>query len=148
MLYTYLTKKAMKIAYEAHKNQLDKSGIPYIYHVMAVASNFDGDENLTCIALLHDVLEDSNMTADDLKAEGFPDEIIKAVRLLTHDKNTSYIDYIKDIKQNKYATAVKIADLKHNCNLSRLDKVKDKDTQRVRKYITALNYLAYDQNNI
>ena len=80
MIYTLLTKKAMKIAYDAHKGQFDKNGIPYIYHPIHLAEQMD-DENTTCVALLHDVVEDTAITFEDLEKEGFTDKILEALKL-------------------------------------------------------------------
>ena len=133
MLYTNLTKKAMKIAFEAHKEQVDKTGVPYIYHPIHLAEQMD-DEASICVALMHDVVEDTDTTFEDLEKEGFTKEIIDALRLLTHDDSVPYLDYVKEIKQNPIATKVKLADLNHNSDLSRLDLVDDKAMERLEKY--------------
>lgn len=133
MLYTNLTKKAMKIAFEAHKEQVDKTGVPYIYHPIHLAEQMD-DEASICVALMHDVVEDTDTTFEDLEKEGFTKEIIDALRLLTHDDSVPYLDYVKEIKQNPIATKVKLADLNHNSDLSRLDSVDDKAMERLEKY--------------
>ena len=133
MLYTNLTKKAMKIAFEAHKEQVDKTGVPYIYHPIHLAEQMD-DEASICVALMHDVVEDTDTTFEDLEKEGFTKEIIDALRLLTHDDLVPYLDYVKEIKQNPIATKVKLADLNHNSDLSRLDSVDVKAMERLEKY--------------
>ncbi len=133
MLYTNLTKKAMKIAFEAHKEQVDKTGVPYIYHPIHLAEQMD-DEASICVALMHDVVEDTDTTFEDLEKEGFTKEIIDALRLLTHDDSVPYLEYVKEIKQNPIATKVKLADLNHNSDLSRLDSVDDKAMERLEKY--------------
>lgn len=117
MKYTELTNKALKIAYNAHHGQLDKAGLPYIFHPLYLAEQMS-DEVTICVALLHDVLEDTNVTIEELKKE-FPDEIMTALQLLTRDKNTKYFDYIRKIKKNPVATKVKLADLEHNSDLTR-----------------------------
>src|SRR5690554_2291882 len=99
MIYTPLTKKALIIAYEAHKDQLDKSGLPYVFHPFYLAEQMD-DEFTTCVALLHDVVEDSNYTIQDLIDKGFPTEVIEAIRILTHSKNIPYFEYINKVKSN------------------------------------------------
>ena len=99
MLYTELTKKAMKISFEAHKNQVDKNGIPYIYHPIHLAEQMD-DENTICVALLHDVVEDTDITFEELQKSGFNDNIIEALKLMTHDERVSYMDYVREIKNN------------------------------------------------
>lgn len=133
MLYTDLTKKAMKIAFDAHKDQKDKSGIPYIYHPIHLAEQME-DEETTCVALLHDVVEDTNISFEDLRREGFPDSVLDALKLLTHDKSVPYMEYIENIMDNPIAVRVKLADLRHNSDLTRLDVVDEKARERVEKY--------------
>ena len=140
MLYTDLTKKAMKIAFEAHKNQTDKNGIPYIYHPVHLAEQMR-DEKTICVALLHDVVEDTDVTFEELEKEGFSEDIIGALKLMTHDEAVPYMDYIKKIKTNPIATAVKLADLRHNSDLTRLDVVDEKAKNRAEKYKKAIELL-------
>ena len=109
MIYTPLTKKALKISFKAHKDQVDKSGLPYVYHPFHLAEQMN-DEYSTCVALLHDVVEDTDITLDDLASEGFPAEVIDALALMTHDDNVPYMDYVRKIKTNPIATKVKLAD--------------------------------------
>lgn len=144
MLYTDLTKKALKISFDAHKNQIDKSGIPYVYHPFHLAEQMD-DELSTCVALLHDVAEDSDITLDDLKAEGFPSEVTEALELLIHDDVVPYMDYIRKVKTNPIAKKVKLADLEHNSDLSRLDYVDDKAVERANKYKLAIIILNHKE---
>lgn len=118
MIYTPLTKRAAEIAYNAHMGQRDKAGMPYIFHPYRVAEQMK-DEATACAALLHDVAEDTAVTLDDLAKE-FPPEIIGALRLLTHDPKDDYMDYVAKIKKNPIARAVKIEDLKHNSDISRM----------------------------
>ena len=140
MIYTKLTKKAMKIAFEAHKNQVDKTGLPYIFHPFHLAEQMN-DEKTVCVALLHDVAEDTDITVEQLKNEGFYDEIIDALKLLTHNKSVPYMDYVAEIKNNPTATLVKLADLKHNSDLTRLDDVDDEAKERNKKYKKAIELL-------
>lgn len=133
MLYTALTKEALKISFDAHKNQVDKSGMPYVYHPFHLAEQMN-DELSTCVALLHDVVEDSDITLDDLKEDGFPPKVTDALALMTHDDSVDYLDYIRAMKDNAIARKVKLADLAHNSDLSRLDKVDYKVLERVKKY--------------
>ena len=98
MIYTELTKKAMKIAFQAHKEQVDKAGVPYIYHPIHLAEQME-DETTICVALLHDVIEDGDITAADLEKEGFREEMIEALKLLTHDEAVPYMEYIKEIRK-------------------------------------------------
>lgn len=140
ILYTYLTKKAMKISFDAHKEQTDKNGIPYIYHPIHLAEQMD-DENSICVALLHDVVEDTDITLEELKREGFPDEVVTALKLLTHDDKVPYMEYVRAVKGNPIATKVKLADLRHNSDLSRMDVVDEKALKRVEKYKEAIKIL-------
>ena len=141
MINTKLTRKAMIIAYEAHKNQVDKSGVPYIYHQIHVAEQMD-TENECIIALLHDVVEDTNVTFKQLE-EVFSKEIIDILKLLTREENIEYDEYIKRIKNNSIACKVKIADLTHNLDKTRLDFVTEVDVKRNEKYKKALQILYY-----
>ena len=141
MINTKLTRKAMIIAYEAHKNQVDKSGVPYIYHPIHVAEQMD-TENECIIALLHDVVEDTNVTIKQLE-EVFSKEIIDILKLLTREENIEYDEYIKRIKNNSIACKVKIADLTHNLDKTRLDFVTEVDVKRNEKYKKALQILYY-----
>ena len=140
MLYTALTKKAMKIAFDAHKDQTDKTGLPYIFHPFHLAEQMT-DEATVCVALLHDVVEDTDITFDQLKKEGFPNEILQALKLLTHDQSVPYMDYVKEIKSNPIAVKVKLADLKHNSDLTRMDVVDEWAIARTEKYKRAIKLL-------
>lgn len=140
MIYTPLTKKALKISFEAHKDQVDKTGLPYVFHPFHLAEQME-DEATTCVALLHDVVEDTDMTFEDLEKEGFTAEIIEALKLLTHDDNVPYMDYVKALKDHPIASKVKRADLMHNSDLSRLDVVSDFALERQAKYKRALELL-------
>ncbi len=139
LLYTTLTKNALRIAFDTHKEQVDKSGLPYVFHPFEVASAVTGEYE-TCVALLHDVVEDAEITLEELSKE-FPCEIIDALRLLTHDENVPYFDYIRAIRGTAIAKAVKLADLQHNSNLALLDTVTEKDLKRVEKYKKAYRIL-------
>lgn len=141
MLYTELTKKAMKIAFDAHKNQVDKNGIPYIYHPIHLAERMSTEYEI-CVALLHDAVEDTDITFEDLIKAGFPDEVITALKLMTHDKNVPYMEYVEKIRNNSIAKTVKLADLRHNSDLTRLDCVTEKDWDRKMKYNQAIRLLS------
>ncbi len=140
MIYTPLTKKALSLCFEAHKEQTDKSGLPYVFHPFYLAQMMD-DELSTVCALLHDVVEDTDRSFSDIKNMGFPDEVIEVLRLLTHEEGTEYMDYIKNLSGNPTAVKVKIADLTHNSDLTRLDSVTEKDLRRKEKYLEAASYL-------
>ena len=140
MIYTDATKKAMKLCFQAHKDQTDKSGIPYVFHPIHLAEQMK-DEDTTVVALLHDVVEDTAYTPEDLAAMGFNDRVIAAIRLMTHDENIPYMEYVVKIKENPIAKAVKLADLAHNSDTTRLDTVDAKATARVEKYAKAIRLL-------
>lgn len=137
MIYTEKTKKALKLCFEAHKAQLDKSGMPYVFHPFHLAEQMK-DENTTIVALLHDVIEDTDYTFNDLIAMGFDGAIIEAIKLMTHEEGVPYMDYVEKIKSNPIARKVKLADLRHNSDLSRLDAPTEKDKMRVEKYRKAI----------
>ena len=140
MIYTDLTKKALKLCFEAHKEQTDKSGMPYVFHPFHLAEQM-ADEATTVVALLHDVVEDTELTFEDLEKQCFNDEIIKVLMLLTHEKSVPYMEYVREIKKNKIATKVKLADLKHNSDLSRLSVIDEKALERKAKYEKAIKFL-------
>lgn len=117
MIYTPLTNKALRLAYAAHHGQTDKSGQPYIFHPYHLAEQMT-DEISTCAALLHDVVEDTAVTIEELEQE-FPKEVTGVLRLLTHEKGTDYFDYVRAIKGNPVAVKVKLADLAHNSDETR-----------------------------
>lgn len=132
---------ALRVAIDAHAGQVDRAGRPYIEHPLTVAS-MTGSYDEFVTALLHDVLEDSAYTAEDLRHAGIPEHIIEALCLLTHEDDEPYMTYIRKIKTNELAAAVKMADLKHNSDLSRLPVVTDKDRMRAAKYKAAMELLA------
>lgn len=141
MIYTYLTKKALRLCFEAHKDQLDKSGLPYVFHPFHLAEQMDTEETV-CVALLHDVVEDTDYTLEDLIAMGFPKPVTDALALMTHDENVPYLDYVAKLKDNPVARQVKLADLKHNSDLTRLDRIDEKAFERVEKYRKAMELLS------
>ena len=140
MIYTELTKKAIRLCFEAHKDQVDKSGLPYVFHPFHVAEQMK-DELSTVAALLHDVVEDTSYTFEDLREMGFPEAVLDALALLTHGDETPYLAYVARLKGNPIARAVKLADLQHNSDLSRLDLVDEKAIKRVEKYKQAMDIL-------
>lgn len=142
MIYTPNTKKAINIAYNAHMGQIDKFGIPYIFHPMHLAEQMDTEEECI-VAILHDVVEDTEITFNQLE-EDFSGRVIEALKLLTHDKSVPYDDYIINLKDNPIAKKVKLADLKHNSDSSRLEHITTKDINRLEKYKNALNILLED----
>ena len=131
---------AYAIAYVAHKGQYDKVGVEYINHPLTVAS-YCNSEDERIVALLHDVAEDTNITLEDL-SEFFDSNIIEALKLLTHDHNTPYMDYVARVKENPIAKAVKIADLTHNMDMTRFKNPTQRDYERLEnKYKPAMEFL-------
>lgn len=140
MLYTALTRKAITLCFEAHKNQLDKSGLPYVFHPFHLAEQMP-DEDCIITALLHDVMEDTDYSLEDIRLLGFSEDVLTALVLLTHCDDTPYLDYVSKLKGNRIARTVKLADLRHNSDLSRLESVTEKDLARVEKYKRAIAIL-------
>ena len=144
-----LLQKAIDLAVRAHRGFEDPPGEPYIIHPMrvllAVSQSDDAHQNerLRCVAILHDTLERTKLTAADLKSAGMPQKVVRAVELLTHDADTPYADYIIKLKPNRLARAVKIADLLDNANLRRVTfrKGKPKDRKRVIRYAASYKFL-------
>ena len=138
MVFTDLTYKAMKIAYKAHEGQADVLGTPYIFHPARVGAAFDTEAEV-CVGLLHDVIEDTEVTIEDLRKAGFTEDILKALSLLTHEKSVPYMDYVAAIAENPLARAVKIEDLKDN--IKREPEGEKRNEKRFEKHIRALEYL-------
>ena len=140
MIYTPLTKKALQLCFQAHRDQVDKTGLPYVFHPFHLAEQMD-DEISTVCALLHDVIEDTEITLDMLGQMGFPKDVLDVLTLLTHDESVPYMDYVKNISTNPIAKKVKIADLMHNSDVTRLDFVDEWANKRNQKYQEALRIL-------
>ena len=140
MIYTPMTKLAMKLCFQAHGDQKDKSGLPYVFHPFHLAEQMDTEESVI-VALLHDVMEDSDITLEQLKEKGFSQPVLNALVRMTHDPSVQYMDYVKKIREDPLATKVKLADLRHNSDLSRLDIVDEKALERVEKYKQAIALL-------
>ena len=136
-----LEELAFEIAKAAHAGQTDKAGLDYILHPLQVAAEMTTDEE-KAVALLHDIIEDTDVTANELLAKGLPDNVVEAVKALTKKHNQNYAAYLAGVKKNRLATAVKLADLKHNSDLSRLEKITQKDRERAEKYRKAIEYLS------
>ena len=141
MIYTPDTKKALKLCFEAHKDQTDKAGLPYVFHPFHVAEQMP-NEKATIVALLHDVIEDTSYTLQDLRDMGFDEDVLSALALMTHDKSVPYMDYVARIKENALARTVKLADLRHNSDLTRLDDINEAALARVEKYKAAIRLLS------
>ena len=134
------SEKAYKIAKKAHLGQVDKAGEDYIKHPQKVASFVKTDEE-KAVAYLHDVIEDTELTLENLYEYDFSKEVIEAVDIITKKRGEDYQSYLNSVKKNKLARAVKLADLRHNSNLTRLTKVTEKDIERKEKYQKAINFL-------
>ncbi len=143
MIYTPITKKALKLCFEAHRDQVDKTGMPYVFHPFHLAEQMDTEAAVT-LALLHDVVEDTDTTMEDLARMDFPPCVLEALSLLTHAEGVPYMDYVAEIAQNPLAVQVKLADLRHNSDLSRLDDAEKNDERmqtRMEKYRQAIAFL-------
>lgn len=142
MIYTELTKKALRLCFDAHKEQVDKTNMPYVFHPFHLAEQMT-DETSTVCALLHDVVEDTDYTLEDLSQMGFPREVTDALALLTHDPQVPYMDYVRKIATNPIAKKVKLADLAHNSDLSRMNEseITEYALQRNEKYKKAIELL-------
>ena len=129
MYYSELVKKVCAILYDAHKEDWDKGGYPYVFHPFYLAVQME-DEASVCTALLHDVVEDhgDRCSFADLSQAGVPEPVIRALRLLTHPDGVPYMDYIRALAKDPIARRVKLADLRHNLDARRLNGV------RFRKY--------------
>ena len=132
---------ALSIVRQAHEGQLDKAGVAYIEHPIYVANQVDTEEE-KAVALLHDVIEDSPVSAEELLQAGLPETVVTAVQVLTKKKEQDYQTYLETVKKNPLARVVKLADLKHNSDLSRLSSITEKDRERLKKYKKAIDFLS------
>ena len=140
MLYTPATKMALRLCFQAHRDQLDKGGMPYVFHPFHLAEQML-DEDTTVLALLHDVVEDTPYTLADLARMGFSQKVLEALALMTHDPAMPYMDYVAKIKANPLARTVKLADLRHNSDITRLEHVDARTLARIEKYRQAIQLL-------
>ncbi len=131
-----LIEKALAIALKAHTGQEDKAGGAYILHPLRLMMKLE-DESAQAAALLHDVIEDTDYTADKLREEGIPEDVVAAVCALSKNENEAYEDFVERASENQIAARVKMADLEDNMNILRLETVQDKDLERMRKYHAA-----------
>lgn len=131
---------ALELAVEKHKNQTDKAGNPYILHPLHVMENVNSKEG-KIVAILHDIIEDTDVTEDYLLKIGLSKRIVDAVVALTRSEDMDYQEYIKTLSSNPLAKEVKLADLEHNMDLKRLPTLEEKDLERNRKYQIAYHYL-------
>ena len=144
MNYNELYAKALRIAKRAHAGQKDKAGQDYITHPIRVAERCD-DPRAKIVALLHATIEDSNVTADYLRKEGFREEIVEAVLAVTRREGEDYDDYVRRAAQNELSRMVKRADLEDNMDIRRLPELTDRDVERLRKYLRAWRYLSSER---
>lgn len=144
--------KIKNFAKASHFSQLDKGGNDYFEsHLVQVANNFKNN-TLKAIAYLHDIIEDTNLKIEELEQilalKGVENktinEIISSVKLLTKTKGMDYDKYIDSISYNKVALMIKVADMKNNCDLSRIPNVSEKDTMRTEKYLKTLDWIGWD----
>lgn len=136
-----MLKKAIQIATEAHEGQFDKSGMPYIGHVMRVMEA-GKTNNEKIVGVLHDIVEDTDWTFEKLEEEGFPTHIVDAIRCLTKTSDDEpYEEFIKRVQTNLLAVRVKINDLTDNMDIRRLSVISDKDIERLKKYHKAYKRL-------
>lgn len=140
--------KAITIATKFHDGQIDKAGHPYILHPLRVMLKLYNDADRQ-VAVLHDIIEDTSISLEDLRKEGFEDNILITLDSITRKKDEKYFEYINRVKQNYIAKKVKRADLEDNMNLSRIQDITDKDLSRMKRYVKAYSILNnYDINDI
>lgn len=132
--------RALEIAAQAHSGQKDKAGQPYILHPLRVMQACTADAE-RIVAILHDVVEDSDWTLDDLRREGLAEDLVVAVDAMTRRRDETYADFVDRAAQHPIARAVKIADLRDNLDMSRIADPTASDRQRTQKYQEALNML-------
>lgn len=133
--------RALRIASEAHSGQKDRGGKPYILHPIRVAERCK-TRIAKVVALLHDVVEDTDVTLEDLLEAGFPAEVVSSVGLLTRHDGEDYQEYIERVAESAVATEVKIADLCENMDITRLKTLTKNDLERLRKYHRAYRFLS------
>ncbi|MDG0810619.1 HD domain-containing protein [Cohnella rhizosphaerae] len=132
---------AIILAADKHRGQVDKGGSPYILHPLRVMQKAKRDEE-RIVAVLHDVVEDTDVTLDELRVMGFDERIVTAIDHLTRRGGETYNDFILRVKQNELATRVKLLDIEDNSDLSRLQEVTEQDENRLRRYQKAVELLA------
>lgn len=135
-----LIEKSLSIALRAYAGKTDKAGREYIHHPLRIMAKMKTDAEMS-VALLHDVLEDSDITAEQLLAEGIPAEVVEAVQCLSKNENEDYQDFVGRTKKNELAAKIKIADIEDNIDVLRLPSLDDYDLTRVQKYHSAWQFL-------
>jgi (p)ppGpp synthase/HD superfamily hydrolase len=131
---------AIALAVTYHAGQVDKNGLPYILHLIAVMSQMESIVGKT-IAVMHDLVEDTGITIERLKQLGFSDEVVLAVDHLTMREGEAYAEFIQRCAHNHFARNVKICDLRHNMQTERMNQLTDKDLKRLQKYHKAIQFL-------
>lgn len=144
MIYTPHTKEALRIAFDAHRGQVDKAGIDYVHHPLHLAEQMDTEEEI-CTALLHDVIEDTTWTLNELRAHEIPEASLDAIALLTRTPQVPYLEYVAALADNAIAKKVKLADLRHNSDPGRLPHLTPKDIKRINTYMEARRLLGDEQ---
>lgn len=135
-----LIEKSLEIALQAHAGQTDKAGRPYILHPLRIMARMVTTEELS-VALLHDVLEDSEWTVEALLQAGIPQTVVDAVQCLTKVPGEDYEQFIQRVRSNPLASKIKQADIEDNIDVLRLDSLAEEDIERVKKYHAAWNVL-------
>jgi (p)ppGpp synthase/HD superfamily hydrolase len=135
-----MLEKAIEIALRAHAGQKGKDGTPYVLHPLRLMTRMERDEERMA-AVLHDVVEDSEVTLEELRELGMPREVVEAVGLLTHEEGVAYEDYVRRLADHPVARRIKLADLEDNSDIRRLTGMEEKDIERLRKYHRAWQIL-------
>ena len=140
--------KAIEIAARSHAGTRDKQGKPYILHPLRVMMGVEGEET-RIVAVLHDVVEDTHITLDDIRAEGFSEDVVEALGLVTHEDDQSYLEYVVGCRKNEIARQVKLSDLQDNSNPSRLLLRPEKftgDIARMQRYLLSTRFLTDERD--
>ena len=138
-----LIETSLQIALQAYAGKTDKAGREYILHPLRVMAKMKTDLERSA-ALLHDVLEDSDITAEQLLAAGIPAEVVEAIQYLSRNENEEYQDFVARAKKNKIAARIKIADIEDNIDVLRLSALDEYDLARIKKYHSAWRFLQED----
>lgn len=141
-----MLEKAIQIATQAHKGQKDKAGAPYILHLLRVMQKGTTEEEKIC-GILHDLIEDTEWTFEDLQKEGFSDNILQALQHITKQPGERYAHFIERVSRHPLSIKVKLNDLEDNLNITRLSKITPEDTDRLNQYLQAYHKLSAQKNN-
>lgn len=135
-----MLEKSLEIAIKAHKGQKDRAGKPYITHPLRVMMKMHNETEMI-VAILHDIVEDTEFTLDKIIEIGYPEEIINAIDSITKRENEEYTKYIERCSKNRLASVVKLSDLEDNMDITRSMELTDKDHERLNKYLKAWYYI-------